>query len=773
MSLSFSDLKSRLNDLLASRKEYLVIKTNTINNLSNNNSKNVKNAIEKTTDDLKEIDQQIEALSTIISTSVNIAMSIISPIQEKEQVITNISNTIDILETENVIKDLINKLEQENLIEKKIKIILEANNYIKTNPSIFESYRDKFMQKSLDVLSYLNTTYLSMQDKISFEHEKEAVEFINEMDKTSILIFKLSNNTEQLITFFDFLSNYIRNIVCSEKKLNELKEKINQILSNQATVRKEDVIDIMKKIKVIIQKIFIKISQNIQERQNTYLTIDNSTGNEDEIKPIFYYLICKLIKGNENILKELLSLIIQMCSITQNNPDYIDLICADCSFVLSACAKFKFYITVLGSKVKQYYKVSEEKEANNNDIDSFFRTFDLVLYDIGEKYCNNEINFMREKIILLFEEESKNYNQLLESHLNSSYDELSGSILTCIEDAFFILKMSGERAIATLNLQIALAIINHIKNIINEDLYSLLDTKISAILIKTEVGKNIKYSKIKYKCNQEPSLDSKNNFGNLFLISCFNSIDQTREDIPMLLNELNNLVNNEIVKSKIFDTTQIQLSNSNKEEGKNAEDKSKEEPPYFKSNEIEMIKISFNDQSIILKKYDDFMLKKLKLSFEYLYIRINSSVDMLNSINYLIDQSNLAAAEMSVSFSGLFIEETEKILHQWKMQLSEGAYNKFLEYYADYASSYIEKVLKRKQYSSYGVILLQKDINKIANYFQGDLLIGIRDKFNRLFYIVKILNFESNEELKEHLRKYDDIKLKNEEIEVIRALKKY
>lgn len=769
MSLSLSDLKSRLNDLMISRKEYLVIKTNTINNLSNNNSKNVKNSIEKTSDDLKEIDQQIEALSTIISTSVNIAMSIISPVQEKEQIITNVSNTINILETENVIKDLINKLEQENKIDQKIKIILEANNYIKTNPSIFESYREKFMQKSLDVLSYLKTTYLSMKDKISFDHEKEAIEFINEMDKTSILIFKLSNNMDQLISFFDFLSNYIRNIVCSDKKLNELKEKINNILSNQTTTKKEDVINIMKKIKVLIQKIFIKISQNIQERQNTYLTIENNTGNEGEIKPIiFYYLICKLIKGNENILKELLSLIIQMCSITQNNPDYIDLICADCSFVLSACEKFKFYITVLGSKVKQYYKVLEEKETNNNDIESFFRTFDLVLYDIGEKYCNNEINFMREKIILLFEEESKNYNQLLQSHLNSSYDELSGSILTCIEDAFFILKMSGERAIATLNLQIALAIINHIKNIINEDLYSLLDTKISAILIKTEIGKNIRYSKIKYKCNQEPCLDSKNNFGNLFLISCFNSIDQCREDIPILLNELNNLVNNEIVKSKIFDTTQIQLNNLNKEE-----DKTRDEISYFKSNEIEMIKISFNDQSIILKKYDDFMLKKLKLSFEYLYTRINSSVDMLNSINYLIDQSNLVTAEMSVSFSGLFIEETEKILHQWKTQLSEGAYNKFLEYYADYASSYIEKVLKRKQYSSYGVILLQKDINKIVNYFQGDLLIGIRDKFNRLFYIVKILNFESNEELKEHLRKYDDIKLKNEEIEIIRTLKKY
>ncbi len=764
MSFSYSDLKSRLNELKTSRKEYLLIKTNTINNLSNFNSKVIQSSMEKTADDLKEIDQQIEALSSIISTSVNIAMSIISPVQEKEQIITNISNTIDILQTENEIKNLLSKLEEENIIEKKIQIILEANNYIKTNPSIFESYREKFMQKSLDVLSYLNTTYLSLKDKIVYEHEKESIEFINEMDKTSILNFKLSNNTEQLISFFDFLANFISNIVCSQKKLSDIKDKINAIMSNVQIAKKEDIIDIMKTIKLLIQKIFIKISQNIQERQNAYLTIENSTGKGNEIKPIFFYLISKLVKGNKNILKELLTLIVKMTSITENNSEYIDLICADCSFVLSACAKFKFYISVLSSKVKEHYKLNDD-DIINNDINSFFSTFDLVLYDIGEKYCNNEIKFMKEKIISLFEEESKTYLQLLEKHLSSSYDELSGNILTCIEDAFFILKMSGERAIETLNLQFALAIINNIKNLISEDLYALLDTKISAILVKTESTRYNKYSKIKYKCNYEPILDAKNNFGNLFLISCFDAIDQTREDIPMLLEELNNMVNNEIVNSVIFDTNSIKLPNS-EENAKN------ENNSYFKSNEVEMIKITFNDQSIILKKYDDFILKKLKLSFEYLYIRINTSVDMLNSVNYLIDQTNLATAEMSVSFSTLLIEETEKLLHQWKTQLSEGAFEKFLEYYADYIASYMEKVLKRKQYSSYGVLLLQKDINKIANYFQGDLMLGIRDKFNRLFYFVKILNFESNAELKEHLRMYDDIRLKNEEIDFIRSLKK-
>jgi len=69
------------------------------------------------------------------------------------------------------------------------------------------------------------------------------------------------------------------------------------------------------------------------------------------------------------------------------------------------------------------------------------------------------------------------------------------------------------------------------------------------------------------------------------------------------------------------------------------------------------------------------------------------------------------------------------------------------------------------------VILLQKDIYKIANFFQGDLMLEIRENFSRLFSFIKILNFETNEELNEHLKKYDDIKLKTNEIEFIRKLK--
>ena len=126
---------------------------------------------------------------------------------------------------------------------------------------------------------------------------------------------------------------------------------------------------------------------------------------------------------------------------------------------------------------------------------------------------------------------------------------------------------------------------------------------------------------------------------------------------------------------------------------------------------------------------------------------------------------------MSETFSNKFISESEQYLKQWKEQLSENIYSKFIEYYAEYATGYIEKVLKRKNYNNYGVILLQKDITKICNYLQSDLMVNIREKFNRLFSFIKILGFETKNELEQHMQKYDDIILPQQEIDLIRSLK--
>ena len=747
---SYIELKSQLKELKKKRNDFLKEKTNKIKSLFSQNENSTKNDL-TIKDNLNDIDSQIEDLSNIILTSINISNSVIAPIKEKENVIQNIKKTIEILEIENELKDLLIKLDNDNSIENKIKIILDANNKINFNSQIFDSYREKFLQKSLDVLSYLNTNYNSLKEKINLNiNEKENLENLKIMEKNSLLIYKLSNKKNQLIIFFDFFGNFISKNILNEKKEIEINEKI--LLLQKEINNKEFSTNLLNEISLLITKTFFKISQFIQERIEFYFK-------ENFKEALLYFFISHILKQNESIIINQFKNLIKIFEIIEKNIEFNDFICEICSSVLSQCEKFRFFIQILTKKIEMNF--SFENLDYNKDLNNFFKNFDSLKYDIGEKYCSNEINFMKSKIFSLFEDESKNYQNTIKNYIDSSNDDIAN--LNCIDDCFFVLKTSGQRAISTLNLQMCLAIINHIKDILNEDFYDLLDIKITSILYKTDLNENKYKNLLNYSNNEIPFLSNQNNYPNLFLIICLNSIDQSKENIDYLLDELKNLIYSNIVNSNIFDANQIQLPF--------LEDSNNNNILYIKTNELEMINFAFNDKNILINKYEEFIQKKLKISFEYFYNTMNLTADILNSINYKIDQNNMANVEMSESFSSKFIRETKIILTQFKNQLNENSYAKFIQFYSEYISNYIEKLLTHKKFNSFGVILLQKDIYKIANFFQGDLMLEIRENFSRLFSFIKILNFETNEELNEHLKKYDDIKLKTNEIEFIRKLK--
>ena len=747
---SYIELKSQLKELKKKRNDFLKEKTNKIQSLFSQNENSTKNDL-TIKDNLNDIDSQIEDLSNIILTSINISNSVIAPIKEKENVIQNIKKTIEILEIENELKDLLIKLDNDNSIENKIKIILDANNKINFNSQIFDSYREKFLQKSLDVLSYLNTNYNSLKEKINLNiNEKENLENLKIMEKNSLLIYKLSNKKNQLIIFFDFFGNFISKNILNEKKEIEINEKI--LLLQKEINNKEFSTNLLNEISLLITKTFYKISQFIQERIEFYFK-------ENFKEALLYFFISHILKQNESIIINQFKNLIKIFEIIEKNIEFNDFICEICSSVLSQCEKFRFFIQILTKKIEMNF--SFENLDYNKDLNNFFKNFDSLKYDIGEKYCSNEINFMKSKIFSLFEDESKNYQNTIKNYIDSSNDDIAN--LNCIDDCFFVLKTSGQRAISTLNLQMCLAIINHIKDILNEDFYDLLDIKITSILYKTDLNENKYKNLLNYFNNEIPFLSNQNNYPNLFLIICLNSIDQSKENIDYLLDELKNLIYSNIVNSNIFDANQIQLPF--------LEDSNNNNILYIKTNELEMINFAFNDKNILINKYEEFIQKKLKISFEYFYNTMNLTADILNSINYKIDQNNMANVEMSESFSSKFIRETKIILTQFKNQLNENSYAKFIQFYSEYISNYIEKLLTHKKFNSFGVILLQKDIYKIANFFQGDLMLEIRENFSRLFSFIKILNFETNEELNEHLKKYDDIKLKTNEIEFIRKLK--
>ena len=58
-----------------------------------------------------------------------------------------------------------------------------------------------------------------------------------------------------------------------------------------------------------------------------------------------------------------------------------------------------------------------------------------------------------------------------------------------------------------------------------------------------------------------PTFNEKNLYCNLFDISCLDSIEQTKENIPLLLDRFRINVYQNIIHSKIFDTSLIKLNN--------------------------------------------------------------------------------------------------------------------------------------------------------------------------------------------------------------------
>jgi translation initiation factor 2 beta subunit (eIF-2beta)/eIF-5 len=153
MSNTYDNLKQRLIELQNSRKDFLNLKTQKLKliNLPSSEGKldvdkesNIKKLLNE---ELSEIDQQFESLASIIETSINIGKSIICPVSEKETILHNVQNTIEILEIEKEIKKHLNELENETTIEKKIEIILKGNKLINKNQNIFKEYQEEFIKK--------------------------------------------------------------------------------------------------------------------------------------------------------------------------------------------------------------------------------------------------------------------------------------------------------------------------------------------------------------------------------------------------------------------------------------------------------------------------------------------------------------------------------------------------------------------------------------------------------------------------------------------------
>jgi len=749
-------LKEKIRQTLKERKDFWDQKSILLKNSLKTTKQKLNEENLKIFEEIIDIDREIKTLETVIKNSSDLASSLIKPVKEREMCIENMKNTKVILEYENKLKNFLLKIKSEKSdIEKKIKIILEANEYIKYNPAVFENYRDMILTESKDVVNHLTKLY---EEKINFINEKlknisrdkkklnadeisnnntiekanvdtkEISQTINSLDKTSLLIFKLTLDKKQMEIYFESVLEIIFRLV-SQNLVEDIEGKLKP-QNKPENLGAQILEDMLKSLNYIIESVFIKLVSIIKKRQHNFFQELNDFN-------LVFINISVFSCNLEKYLDKLLGYSNQIIEfIAKNDVDgkQLDFLCYEISLMISNFEKFKFFISVLQEKIYffNYENVilnpnlnNFDSSSNNNDstnphsmknssylieeintyrinLSNFLKKFNSYLYDLGEKYANYEIKFIKLKLLKIFKDESKTFNNLVESNLKKQFEEFSTEENSAIEDFFFVLKLSGERAIDTKNTQLCMAIINNIKSILYDELLEILDYKISTVLVKSEFKNKNFQNEMKYICKDEPGLTQKNINANLFLIFCYNSIDDSRNNINVLFDFFKNHIHSSIFNSEFFDHKKIILI------GNETEYIFNEKIKYFHKSEIDLINHLFSEVEQLETRYEEFLGKKLKLLYEFIHPSIKASVDILNSANYTVDSKRLNSVEFVDSFSNKFIEETEKLMMQWKSQLSENCFNKFAKIYCDHIAQFMEMILILKKYNTFGIILLEK-----------------------------------------------------------------
>jgi hypothetical protein len=287
---------------------------------------------------------------------------------------------------ENKIKTLLIKIKNEkssHVIENKINIILEANNLIHTNPLVFENYRESFLKESQDVVNHLESNFNSLKDKIMHnENYKTAKTILEQMDKSSILLFKMTNNLHFLQNYFDVVYVNLKNNV-NMINLTKIKDSQKSILIENLSIVSKSIFNIFKELAI-----------NFNRQKGIYIK-------ELESPYIFYKFMIRLIKNTDPIITNIICQVISLCDLItyQSSPndkiekgiDYLkdlDIICEEISFILRSFENFRFFSLVLIEKIK----LKASNELYENEI--FSKEFYDKLYQLGDKYANYEIKII-------------------------------------------------------------------------------------------------------------------------------------------------------------------------------------------------------------------------------------------------------------------------------------------------------------------------------------------------------------------------------------------
>ena len=327
----------------------------------------------------------------------------------------------------------------------------------------------------------------------------------------------------------------------------------------------------------------------------------------------------------------------------------------------------------------------------------------VKLQELVNVYVSFEVHYMSKAISRAVEGINES-DQVADTYKSMEPIKV-GAASERIDELFYILRQSSQRALRTFNIDNICAVLNHIPVHLTEELLEKLQTK-SVLLMSKQTLLSPQF---------QPATAA--------FIVLVNLLEWSQACIGKLAAELKE------------DFAAVYGGNAASEQQMFllCLDSLMKAGDRFKSAEMEAI----------TKAVDSFRGQLVALAAT------------LGSVSYEIAEEQLAEYEVNDPFAQAFSANIKSLMKQWKVQLEAEAGDAFVEAIAACIAEELEKRVRGKRCNELGAVQLEKDIREVTKTMQSLSQRPVRLRFQRLKQITQLLSASSDSEVQSLLQSSD------------------
>jgi hypothetical protein len=294
-----------------------------------------------------------------------------------------------------------------------------------------------------------------------------------------------------------------------------------------------------------------------------------------------------------------------------------------------------------------------------------------------------------------------------DSSTSSSDDQARSQSL--VDDVFFILKESSNRARATYNANTLCAVINYIDTELNSAYFNLLQERSSREALQQARTANALTGAQTYSAGQSPSARN--------VLIAINQLEVTAGYIARLKVDL------EEPSKKIFSMV---------------------------PHDLEKVMTCCEELQRTEVKYRQLIQQQHEQVFEALKPRIESILESISSVNYNLTSAEYSQNQINDPFAAQAVHKIGEILGPIEHVLTPTNSSVLAIFIMRFIVRYIERVAIKKPYSQLGAEQLDSDLRTFIEFFSSRMQKTVaRESFNRISQIAFLLSVFSPEEVQE------------------------